>query len=250
MSTTAFSDVSPWSSGDVDDGSVTRRSLLALSLGSVAFASGWKWHTDSAQFPPASASESSNRQVLVSVDEALALIDSQCDRRFLHALVATDYQQLLYRGVPSVQDSQQPAVVRVNSVSQMAPVTTDFRQALMSPSASMVEDFAGSTPFHLTTVNRKAVGSNAMALWPLGENVHFAWPEQEDDRLWSQRGGSLVLNPSMSIVVDGVDCGVMSLEDALERPTGQVMVHANAFLLVPKSMQPDLIARLKESFII
>ena len=52
------------------------------------------------------------------------------------------------------------------------------------------------------------------------------------------------------MIVDGIDCGVMSLEDALERPNGQVMIHADSFLMVPAFMEQELVEKLRLSFII
>lgn len=242
-STRLFSDVS--SSTESSPGLLDRRDLLTASLGSVAVAAGWKLQSENV--PTALVPESTTTQILSSVEDAVALIDAQCDRRFLHALVATDYEQLLYRGVAPKQAKYLSAVNTMDSgTSQAKPVATDFMESLES--ASLVEDFSGSTPFHLTTTGAKATAQK-MSLWPLGANVHFCWTENEQDRLWSESKGSLVTSPQQ-IIVDGVNCGVMSLEDALERPQGQVMVRADSYLLVPASMEQDLIARLKDSFII
>lgn len=243
-STRLFSEVSSSAEGS-SSGQLDRRDLLAASLGSVAVAAGWKFQSET--IPTTLVAQSTNTQILSSLEEAVTLIDDQCDRRFLHALVATDYEQLLYRGVVPRQAKSLSVVNTLESAtSQSKPVATDFLESLQS--ASLVEDFSGNTPFHLTTTGSQASASK-MSLWPLGTNVHYCWTENERDGLWSSQGTSLVTSPQQ-IIVDGVNCGVMSLEDALERPQGQVMVRADSFLLVPASMERDLIVRLKDSFII
>lgn len=217
-------------------GGLDRRDVLAASFGAVSVVAGLKTLQSSSLLVPSTLVDE-NRQVLTSVEDALALIDSQIDRRFFHALVASDYQ-LLYRGVGSTRDARYPSVVKVESLSQETPVAEDFLAAVGS--SSLVEDFSGNTPFHLTTTYSTKFRS--MSIWPLGENVHFAWTEREEDMLLSSNNNKLI--------VDGVDCGVMSLEDALERPKGQVMVHADSFLLVPASMEQELISKLKDSFLV
>ncbi|CAB9522164.1 expressed unknown protein [Seminavis robusta] len=228
---------------------LSRRNLLTALVPVVGSVAGWKWQSkNSAVQDLTSTTTNSPAEILGSIEEVLAAIEAQCDRRFLHALVATEYQQLLYRDVHSndsiTNNRRYASVVKVATPSDKTPIHDDFIAAL---STTLLAENSVDSPFYLTTTG----GSNKrnmVSCWPLGSNVHYAWPELEQDSLWSNN--NKMTASSQSIIVDGVDCGVMSLEDALERPRGQVMVHANSLLLVPATMEQELIARLKESFII
>ena len=52
-----------------------------------------------------------------------------------------------------------------------------------------------------------------------------------------------------TIIVDGIDCGRESLEDCLEGDT-QVLVRAERFLVIPQSMEKDLLGKLQGAFLI
>ena len=51
------------------------------------------------------------------------------------------------------------------------------------------------------------------------------------------------------MIVDGIDCGKMLLEDALEGDT-QVLVQAPTYLSVPNYMESDLRKGLRGAFLI
>merc|ERR1719491_1904824 len=72
--------------------------------------------------------------------------------------------------------------------------------------------------------------------------IHYAWPEQ---------GGNFRSSTTSrtDIIVDGIDCGRMSLEDALEGNM-EVLVQADQFLIVPLSMEEALVSRLKTAFLL
>ena len=76
--------------------------------------------------------------------------------------------------------------------------------------------------------------SQAASVWPLGENVHFAWSED----------GEALQKSAGKMIVDGVDCGRMALEDSLERKNGEIMVRADRYLMVPVSLEAELLAGL------
>ena len=85
------------------------------------------------------------------------------------------------------------------------------------------------------------------SIWPLmdtsfDKKIHYVWP---------QNGGLLLdeANDSNDIIVDGIDCGKMSLEDALLGDM-QVLVQAPSYLNVPKSMEQSLREGLQKSFLI
>ena len=53
-----------------------------------------------------------------------------------------------------------------------------------------------------------------------------------------------------NIIVDGIDCGRMSLEDALLADQMQVLVQAEQFIWIPERLEAPLLERLKTAFII
>jgi len=116
---------------------------------------------------------------------------------------------------------------------------------------------------HLTVTSiekAKIWGGDAVSIWPLGggkNDVHFAWLE-EGGEFWpcsSTSSRSTVssekdLPINRKVVVDGIDCGRMGLEDALEGDGWEVMFKADRFLSVPVSMEKELLDGLRQSFII
>lgn len=224
---------------------VDRRELLVAggSIGLALLGGAAATIGGNAVAPPALsvANSNNNAQILASSDDALALIDAQGDRRFIHAVIASDYR-LLYRG-GNLQKRPSVYSIEFDSDRMATPLASDFKNALEQQQQSdMASTWSSNSPFHMAVTNPNMIDSKVVSVWPLGENVHFAWtsPQQQPD----------VLNSNSKLIVDGVDCGVMSLEDALERPDGQVMMHANSFLMVPASMEKDLVEKLKHSFII
>jgi hypothetical protein len=195
-------------------------------------------------------------QFLGSIDEALRMIDEQCDRRFLHAVISSDYR-LLYRGVADTP-SKKPFVVVTKNDSQMdskkeSPAGSDFLHALDAfPTTTMDDALPSAGRYHLSLTNPKDVPLRQipMSIWPLGSNVRFAWIENPKKAFWKQSGGAISSSSSSKGIVDGIDCGKMSLEDALERPNGQVIVNTDSYLMVPIVLEEELLARLKNSFII
>jgi hypothetical protein len=64
-----------------------------------------------------------------------------------------------------------------------------------------------------------------------------------------KRGGAF--RTDSKVIVDGIDCGRMSLEDALDGGKNmQVLVQAKQFLVVPHSMERQLIEKLQGAFLI
>lgn len=202
-------------------------------------------------------SSMNNVQLLGSIDEALRMIDEQCDRRFLHAVIASNYR-LLYRGVTDTL-SKKPLVVVAKNDPQMdskkeTPTGSDFLHALEDtfPTTTMDDALPSAGRYHLSLTNPKDTPfpQIPMSIWPLGSKVHFAWTENPQKTLWKQSAGAVSLSSSSKVIVDGIDCGKMSLEDALERPNGQVIVYTDSYLMVPTALEEELLARLKNSFLI
>ena len=156
-----------------------------------------------------------------SVEEALKIIEFRGDKRFLHGVVASDYKFLYEqtRIIPS--DIEQIFLQKV-------PLVNDKSRTLVLA----------------TTGNLLGHKKSRPSLWPLenvmtsGNDIHYAWPEQ---------GGLLKSNKQQ--IVDGIDCGKMSLEDALEGEM-QVLVQASTYLSVPSYMESSLRKGLQEAFLI
>jgi len=236
-----------------------RRELLAASCCAVVGSTFVAWQQQQQQQASSSSASNSDTLYLTSVEDALAVIDEQCDRRFLHAVVASDYR-LLYSYYDQDTPTQPPPPPNTPRIfkgktepypTDSKPKAKDFFQALAEQQLASVTT---KNPHYQLVVTQPG-DRHAMSLWPLAGSkkedttVHFAWPRDEQTVLWDQHTGS-VMNPSQKLVVDGIDCGVMSLEDALERSNGQVLVYTSSYLLLPRTMEADLLSKLKESFII
>jgi hypothetical protein len=175
----------------------------------------------------------------MTVDQAVEIIETRGDRRFLHAVVASDYH-LLYKASTatnqiSIQSGKDDVVVSsVLSAKDLEALEEKLKDRPLQPSASRL-GFAN--PKDVTSNNEDVTS----IVWPLGEKVHFAWMEQgtsfesirEDDK----------------VIVDGVDCGRMALEDALEGGK-QVMFQSEQYLSIPRSMEKELLTKLQGAFII
>jgi hypothetical protein len=245
---------------DIDDAEDTKRRAAIASIFAVSSVATFSLlGLDKPGSPASSIVDSSSSFItkVASVDDAVLLIESSCDRRFLHAVVASDYQ-LMYRGLPSSTKKQgittrnEPETALESSSSSsetadasavLASIETILQDRPLQPSNSKL---AVSNP-----ETAKQWGSQVVSVWPLGENVHFAWPEEgtafsqvqvlddKDDTTTTRK-----------IIVDGVDCGRMSLEDALESNKEILFRAESGYLAVPLSMEKELVSKLKGAFII
>lgn len=173
-------------------------------------------------------------RLLGSVREALALIESECDKRFLHGVVASGYK-FMYRCIPT-DDSSFPIITQ-SKASDVILSSGDFA----SLERNMADRVIKPSTAHLAyTSPDQIVDGVAASVWPLGGDVHFAWSED----------GDLLQNSAGKVIVDGVDCGRMSLEDALEGCDREIMFRADRYLAVPVSLEADLVNGLRSAFII
>jgi hypothetical protein len=186
-----------------------------------------------------------------SVEEALKIIASTCDKRFLHAMVASDYK-FLYEG----EESKTSSPSKINGIDAAGQI---FSKKIPSGNGSVV----------LATTGRRMTTKNASSLWPLDgtaidylnnnnnkrgnidtnsvdNGIHYAWSDQGGFLLSTNDDGSTT---SKTLIVDGIDCGKMSLEDALEGDM-QVLVKAPTFLRVPRYMELSLREGLQGAFLI
>lgn len=169
-----------------------------------------------------------------SVEKALELIESRGDKRFLHAVVASDYKFLYEQS-----ETLQPDIDVEKIFSKKVPIGSDKSRPVVLA----------------TTGNLEA--KRPASLWPLGNamassnDIHYAWPELggalEPNK--SDYDGSTTDRVTQKLIVDGIDCGKMSLEDALEGKM-QILVQTPTYLLVPSHMESSLRKGLQEAFLI
>jgi len=183
----------------------------------------------------------------LSLDQTAATLAASCDRRFLHAVIASDYR-LMYRGIPP-KDARRPAILSEPS-DLLSPLTYGSAEAAAYfrglEATAMADAPIRPSNGHLATTNPEAAAAwgRAASVWPLGDDVHFAWLAGGGD-FWPPQA-----TKAQTVVVDGVDCGRDSLEDALEKKNSEIMFRADRYLVIPVSMQDQLISRLRKSFII
>jgi len=193
--------------------------------------------------------EKQNNLVLLkvaSVDDIVTIIESACDKRYLHAVASLGYENFIFRGIPSAEETV--ATVRIEPFDLFDPNTYGSVQAVsyfQDLEAKMKDLPIHPSNGHLATTNVNTAsewGGTAASIWPLGLDVHYSW-FQEGGLFWPR-------NDIDGIVVDGIDCGMVSLEDALLSPETEILFCANKFLAVPIEMQSQVVSKLKSAFII
>ena len=207
-------------------------SILATGLAAVVFAG-------SQSVPNVSSRQLATTETLITyidhVDQALQWIDAECDRRFLHAVVASDYK-LLYKGLSSVERislcSSPEDLLQSEDAILFRTLEKELQHQPIQPSTSRI---AVANP-----VAAQRMGGTVCSIWPLGQFVHYAWLEN---------GTSFRGTWDTKMIVDGVDCGRMSLEDALEG-NKEILFRSERYLAVPVSMEKELVRKLKGLFII
>jgi hypothetical protein len=187
----------------------------------------------------------------MDIPAAIQWIDENCDRRFLHAVIASDYQ-FLYRGVTSLK----PNEIRMEKPTPdlLSEETYGSAQALeffQNVQQVLEKDAVNPTNGHLATSSAKDAGEWGVAgsIWPVNGS-HYAW--FQDGGLFYPRpnGVSSTLVQRADLIVDGKDCGKESLEDALRSDSCEVMVASDQFLVVPAGMDEKLREALKGSFLV
>merc|ERR1711957_607672 len=123
---------------------------------------------------------------LASVEDAIALLEQRCDRKFLHSIVASDYH-FLYRGSQSSPMARtRPAIVEGEGSDLLLPDTYGEEAALSF--FRKLDDAMASGPIrpgvnaHLatTSLSDSAEWGSPMSIWPLSsessseQNNHYA----------------------------------------------------------------------------
>ena len=202
--------------------------------------------------PPSSqVTTAANIQPLKSVREAVDLIGTSCNKRFLYSVVASNYN-FLYHGLDP-QEATEPSIMISKQCDLLNPETYDSDEAaayfaqLDSRMARELKSPVRPSNGHLATTCPKAAGEWGVAasIWPIGEvNVHFAW-FADGGLFWPRPEGA-----SQDIIVDGRDCGQMSLEDALVGDSWEVLFQTEKFVAIPVKFEDELRKELKKSFVI
>jgi hypothetical protein len=193
---------------------------------------------------------------LTSVQKAVDLIELSGDRRYLHAVVANGYNHFMYRGIPT-DESHFPSI-RTEPCDLLDPATYDSAAAaefFLGLDSAMQNQPIRPSNGHIavTSPSSAAVWGGAAALiWPLGQNVHYSWlPERNE--FWpgsTSNTTKLFADRQADVIVDGVNCESMSLEDALKRDAWEIMFRADRFLAVPLPFKSQIVSQLKRSFIV
>jgi len=181
----------------------------------------------------------------IDIPEVIGWIDRNCDRRFLHAVVASNYQ-FLYRGAERAQTSiRKEAPDLLSSETYNSPAALSFFRDLES---ILDDEPVKPSNGHLATTSilDASEWGSAVSIWPMS-GAHYAW--FRDEGVFYPGRGDISRD---QIIVDGKDCGKESLEDVLRSRSCEVMVFLpfDNFLAVPASMDEEVRKVLKESFII
>lgn len=256
-SSSLFTNTDSWvsqgsaSSNDLptDDSFSTRRNFLLTASSTVGVVSTAAVVQGNSPFTLGrDLSQNEPKGVIMGVDEAIQWIDQSCDRRFLHAVISSDYQ-FLYRGVAN--DSEAQISIRKETPDLLLPGTYNDEGALVwFEELESILDSEKVKPSngHLATASIQDASQwgTAVSIWPKN-NAHYAW--FEDEGLFYPRRSSISRS---DIIIDGKDCGKHSLEDALQSESCEVMVASpnDSFLVVPASLDEKLREGLKNSFLI
>lgn len=204
--------------------------------------------------------------IVKSMDKVLQIIDSSCDRSFLHAVVSSDYK-FLYRGSTNTNEEEEefPSIHSQEPFDLLQEDTYGSKEALaffQNVEDTLKDEKVKPSNGHLAVTSSKNAlewGNTAVSIWPLVVNteknnekiddrdngVHFAW--FQDKKLFYPRSVSTISRGEM--IIDGVDCGKENLEDALRVENCEILFSANTFLAVPAKFDQDLRNALKSSFI-
>jgi len=202
----------------------------------------------------------------MNIPQAIQWIDDNCDRRFLHAIVASDYS-FLYYGVDGDGGGDVNANANVN-VNGKSTTRTRIRsekfnadlldldtygtkeavEYFQSVESILGKEVVKPSNGHLMTTSAKDASKwgTAASIWPI-KGAHYAW-FQDGGIFYPRDNASNIVREDF--IIDGKDCGRESLEDALRTKGCEVMVTADNFLVVPASLDEELRDALRSSFLV
>lgn len=241
-----------------DDDVSSRYEFIRSSIGCAAVAAGGLFlpNQPAASAAPLSTSSSSpssgvNIAYLPSVSEAVDAIFNTCNKRYLYNVVSSNYN-FLYHGLdPS--EAKAPSIRTSQPCDLLNPETYGSEEAASYFAAldkRMAKEKSPVLPSngHLATTCPKAASEwgIAVSIWPIGEEgVHFAW-FGDGGLFWPRNDDAC-----QDVIVDGRDCGEISLDDALVGDNWEVLFRADqGFIAVPIEFEAALRKGLRESFAI
>jgi hypothetical protein len=187
----------------------------------------------------------------MGISEAIQWIDDNCDRRFLHAIIASDYS-FLYYGVDGAKDGKPSIHTEKFNADLLSLDTYGTKEAVdyfQSVESILAQELVKPSNGHLMSTSPKdaAKWGTAASIWPVN-GAHYAW--FQDGGLFYPRDNDVRSIVRDDFIVDGKDCGRESLEDALKTDGCEIMVTADNFLVVPASQEVELRDALKGSFLV
>jgi len=185
----------------------------------------------------------------LDIPQAIQWIDDNCDRRYLHAVIASDYK-FLYRGVTNLGPNEiRMERPKTDLLSEGTYGSTQALDLFQGVQRVLEKDAVNPTNGHLATSSAKDAGEWGVAgsIWPVNGS-HYAW--FQDGGLFYPRPNNSAIVARKDLIVDGKDCGKESLEDALRSDSCEVMVASEQFLVVPASMDDRLREALQGSFLV
>ncbi|GFH61452.1 hypothetical protein CTEN210_17928 [Chaetoceros tenuissimus] len=185
----------------------------------------------------------------MTLSQAIDWIENNCDKRFIHAVVASDYNFLYYGLDKNAKES-----IRVESLQKSDLLdfetygSNDVLEYFQNLESLLVNDVVKPSNGHLMTTSSKDAANwgTAYSMWPMGD-VHYAWFQSKG--LFYPRSSIAALTRD-DIIVDGRDCGKDSLDDALTTNGCEVLVSGQRYMAVPASMDNELRQALKNAFLI
>jgi hypothetical protein len=221
---------------------LSRRSLLLTGTASVAALT-----TAMTSFPIAQQPQ----QSVGTVADALEWMDRSCDRRFLHAVVSSNYK-FLYRGVPALSGDGPSLRIEAPDLLLLETYGSAAAQEYFVALEEVLKDeLVRPSTGHLATTSIRdasAWGDDVVSIWPCA-GAHYAW-YQDFGLFYPRAMDSKQSIDRMSLIVDGRDCGKDSLDDALCAPSCEILVATPSFLAVPISMEKELRQELQRSFLV
>jgi hypothetical protein len=198
---------------------------------------------------------------LLSLDDVVQWIDTYGDKKFTHAVVASDYR-FMYRGEDSFQPGRvsprvmgtilaPPPDLLIPGTYGTSSMALDYFRML---EAIMVNEPVRPSIGHLATTSAHDASAwgPSVSVWPAAGTANSL--------AWFQDGGLFYPRPHISeqdrnavqasLVVNGRNCGEVGLDDILSQPNSEIMFSAPRFLAVPARFDAGLRSHLRASFII